>query len=71
MRNLKKLMLAAIRHFVNLYLELAAAHQPIMAQQLAHQSGFRSYGTFSAAFKQVKGTTATECMRAANEVELS
>jgi AraC-like DNA-binding protein len=56
-----------IRHFVDLYHELAAAHQPITAQQLAHQSGFHSYSTFSAAFKQIMGTTATEWMRAANE----
>ena len=52
---------------VDLYHELAAAHQPITAQQLAHQSGFHSYSTFSAAFKQIMGTTATEWMRAANE----
>ena len=52
-----------IQHFINLYHETATTHQPITAQQLAYQSGFRSYSTFSAAFKQVMGMTATEWMR--------
>ncbi|MBO5584409.1 MAG: AraC family transcriptional regulator [Prevotella sp.] len=52
-----------IRHFINLYHQSTANHQPITAQQLAFQSGFRSYSTFSAAFKQVMGMTATEWMR--------
>ena len=52
-----------IRHFVNLYQEAAAAHLPKTVQQLAYESGFRSYGTFNTAFKQVMGTTATEWMR--------
>lgn len=52
-----------IQHFVNLYHESVATHQPITAQQLAHQSGFHSYSTFSAAFKQSMGMTATEWMR--------
>jgi AraC-like DNA-binding protein len=30
---------------------------------MAHQSGFRSYNTFSVAFKKVTGMTATEWMR--------
>ena len=52
-----------IQHFINLYHEATTTHQPITAQQLAYQSGFRSYSTFSAAFKQVMGMTATEWMR--------
>ena len=52
-----------IQHFVNLYHEAAASHQPISVQQLAHQSGFRSYSTFYAVFKQSMGMTATEWMR--------
>ena len=52
-----------IQHFINLYREAVATHQFITAQQLAYQSGFRSYSTFSAAFKQVMGMTATEWMR--------
>jgi len=53
-----------IQHFVRLYHEAVATHQPIAVQQLAHQSGFRSYSTFNVAFKQSMGMTATEWMRA-------
>jgi AraC-like DNA-binding protein len=52
-----------IQHFVNLYRQSAANHLPVSAQQLAYQSGFRSYNTFSIAFKKVMGMTATEWMR--------
>jgi AraC-like DNA-binding protein len=52
-----------IQHFINLYHEAAANSQPMSIQQLAHQSGFRSYSTFNAAFKQSMGMTATEWMR--------
>ncbi len=41
-----------VRHFVARYRELAAAHKPIVAQQLAQESGYHSYSTFSTAFKQ-------------------
>ena len=58
-----------IQHFIKLYHEAVANHQPVTAQQLAHQSGFRSYGTFSAAFKQIMGKTATEWMRNIEEQE--
>ena len=52
-----------IQHFINLYQEADAAHQPITVQQLAYQSGFRSYGPFNTAFKQSMRMTATEWMR--------
>ena len=52
-----------IRHFISLYQEAARTHQPATAQQLAHKSGFRSYSTFSAAFKQLKRVTPTEWMQ--------
>jgi AraC-like DNA-binding protein len=52
-----------IQHFIKLYHEAAETHQPVTAQQLAYQSGFRNYNTFSAAFKQMKGMTATEWMQ--------
>ena len=52
-----------IQHFIDLYREAVATHQPITVLQLAHQSGFRSYSTFNAAFKQSMGMTATEWMR--------
>jgi AraC-like DNA-binding protein len=41
-----------IRHFVARYRELAAAHEPTVAQKLAQESGYYSYSTFSTAFKQ-------------------
>ena len=41
-----------IGHFIARYRELAAAHEPIVAQQLAQESGYHSYSTFSTAFKQ-------------------
>jgi AraC-like DNA-binding protein len=52
-----------IQHFIKLYHEADATHQTISVRQLAHQSGFRSYSTFNAAFKQSMGMTATEWMR--------
>ena len=51
-----------IQHFVKLYREAVATHQPVTAQQLAHQSGFRNYNTFSAAFKRMMGMNTTEWM---------
>ena len=52
-----------IRHFINLYHKAVAAQRSFTAQQLAHESGFRSYSTFSAAFKQRMGQTVTAWMR--------
>jgi AraC-like DNA-binding protein len=52
-----------IQHFINLYHKAAASHQSVTAQQLAYQSGFRSYNTFSIAFKKMMGMNATEWMR--------
>ncbi len=51
-----------IQHFIKLYHEAVATHQPMSVRQMAHQSGFRSYSTFNAAFKQSMGMTATEWM---------
>ena len=51
-----------IQHFINLYNEASTNHQSVTAQQLAVQSGFRSYNTFSVAFKKMKGMTVTEWM---------
>ena len=58
-----------IQHFIKLYHEAIATHQLISVQQLALQSGFRSYSTFNAAFKQSMGMTATEWMRNAGTSE--
>ena len=52
-----------INHFINRYQEHAATGQPIVAQQLANESGYRSYSTFSLAFKQRTGQTVTAWMR--------
>ena len=56
-----------IQHFTNLYHEAAATNHPITIKQLAYQSGFRSYSTFYAAFKQSMGMTATEWMNNVTE----
>ena len=52
-----------IRHFVRLYHEAVADQRTFTAQQLAFESGFHSYSTFSATFKQNMGTTVTAWMR--------
>ena len=52
-----------VEYFMSLYREAAATSQPVTAQQLAHQCGFRNYNTFSTAFKKMMGTTVTEWMR--------
>ena len=52
-----------INHFINLYRKAVAAERSITAQQLAHDSGYRSYSTFSLAFKQRMGQSVTAWMR--------
>ena len=52
-----------IRHFIARYRELAAAQEPIVAQQLAQESGYHSYSTFSSAFKQRMHKSVTAWMR--------
>ena len=52
-----------VRHFVARYRELAAAHEPIVAQKLAQESGYHSYSTFSTAFKQRMQKSVTAWMR--------
>ncbi len=51
-----------INHFVNHYREAVKTLRPFTAQQLAHESGYRSYSTFSLAFKQRMGQTVTAWM---------
>ena len=48
--------------FVRLVREANAAQRPFTAQELAAQSGYRSYRTFSVAFKQRTGQSVTEWM---------
>ena len=52
-----------INHFVNRFHELTAAGESVCAQQLAQESGFRSYSTFSRAFTQRTGQSVTAWMR--------
>ena len=53
-----------IKHFVSLYREAVETRRPFTAQLLAHESGYRSYSTFSLAFKQRMGQNVTAWMRA-------
>jgi len=48
-----------INHFVSLYREAIAAQRSFTAQQLSYESGYRSYSTFSLAFKQRMGQSVT------------
>ena len=52
-----------INHFISRYQEAAAAGQPFIAQQLARESGYRSYSTFSLAFKKRTGQSVTAWIR--------
>ena len=52
-----------IQHFVRLYQEATAGNRSFTAQQLAQESGFRSYSTFATAFKQRMGQTVSTWMR--------
>ncbi len=51
-----------IEHFIRLYQERTAVKRDFTARQLAVESGFRSYSTFSAAFKLIKGQTVADWM---------
>jgi len=51
-----------IDHFIRLYHEAVAGDRVFTANQLAAESGFHSYSTFSAAFKQKTGKTVTTWM---------
>jgi AraC-like DNA-binding protein len=53
-----------IQHFVSLFHKGVAAKRSFTAQQLALESGFRSYSTFTLAFKQRMGQSVTAWMRA-------
>ena len=51
-----------INHFVGLYHKAVATKRPFTARQLAYDSGYRSYTTFSTVFKQLKGQTVSAWM---------
>lgn len=56
-----------INHFIDLYQKAAATSQTVGAKQLAYESGFRSYSTFSRAFMQRTGQSVTAWMRDTGE----
>ena len=56
-----------IRHFISLHEKAVAEKRASSAQQLAFESGYRSYSTFGAAFKQHTGKTVTAWMQDAGE----
>ena len=60
-----------INHFVSLYREAVDSQRSITAQQLALESGYRSYNTFRNAFKRKTGQSVTAWMKAASEREQS
>ena len=52
-----------INHFVNLYQEAIAGQRSYTVQELASESGYRSYSTFSLAFKQRMGQSVSAWIR--------
>jgi len=56
-----------ISHFMNLYREAVDDHRSFTAHQLAQESGFRNYNTFSSAFKRKTGQSVTAWMKAAGK----
>ena len=56
-----------INHFVSLYHEAVDAHRSFSAQQLASESGYRSYSTFRHAFKLHMGQNVREWMSDTNQ----
>ena len=57
-----------INHFVSLYHEAVDSNRSITAQQLALESGYRSYSTFRNALKHKTGQSVTAWMKALEEV---
>lgn len=53
-----------INHFISLYHKAVDAHRSFTSQQLAEESGFRNYNTFSSAFKRKMGQPVTTWMKA-------
>ncbi len=52
-----------IEHFMHLYQTNIQSKQFVTAAELAYKSGYKSYSTFGAAFKQVAGQTFREWMK--------
>ena len=56
-----------IRHFIRLYREAVAQHCDFTIKQLASDSGYQSYSTFSLAFKQLMGQNVSTWQREQDE----
>ena len=56
-----------VNHFISLYEKAVADGQSIVVQDLASESGYRSYSTFSRAFTQRTGQTVTSWMQGKGE----
>jgi len=56
-----------INHFISRYQEVAAAGQDFKVQQLAIESGYRSYSTFSRAFTERMGQSVTAWIHESGE----
>ena len=52
-----------IKHFVSLYHEAVEAQRSVTPQQLAKESGYKSYSTFRGIFRQTKGLSVTAWMK--------
>jgi AraC-like DNA-binding protein len=60
-----------INHFIRLYRKAVADQHFFTAQQLALESGYHSYRTFSEVFKRQTGQSVTVWMKTANKQEQS
>ena len=58
-----------IAHFEHLYRDTVSSHLPVSAKFLAARCGYRSYSTFSLAFKQRTGQSVTSWMRQMGHTE--
>ena len=56
-----------IDHFIHLYREATEENRSIAALRLAVRSGYKSYSTFSGAFKRITGLSVTDWMKRERE----
>ena len=56
-----------IDHFISLYRETTEGNRSIAVLKLAERSGYKSYSTFSAAFKRITGLSVTDWMKRERE----
>ena len=52
-----------IAHFMRLYQKTIKTRQYVTAAELSYESGYKSYSTFSVAFKQINGQTVKSWMK--------